>query len=207
MPSFNNPKVTNPINSDVSEIRELLKIVAKQDYTGATDLPEGAKRLAAVSGGVQLQNFSNNSWSSIGKLMHDVDKLDGYHASTTATKGTIPVYNASAQLPGSITGNAATATKLAAKKTIDIGGIATADAVGFDGSGNITIPINSINVSNEDDNALVGIVSKAHGGTGRNDGAATDVILANGGKASEYGQIGDAVYKNATTDFNENNEI
>ena len=193
MPSFNNPKVTNPINSDVSEIRELLKIVAKQDYTGATDLPEGAKRLAAVSGGVQLQNFSNNSWSSIGKLMHDVDQLDGYHASTTATKGTIPVYNASAQLVGNITGNAATATKLASKRTIDIGGIATADAVGFDGSGNITIPINSINVANDDDNALVGIVSKAHGGTGRNDGAAADVILANGGKASEYGQIGDTV--------------
>lgn len=202
MPSFNNPKVTNPINSDISEIRELLQILAKQDYTGVDDTPTGAKRITTVTGGMQLQNFSNNSWSSIGKLMHDVDRLDGYHASTTATKGTIPVYNASAQLPGSITGNAATATKLASKKTIDIGGIATADAVGFDGSGNITIPINSINVSNDDDSALVGIVSKAHGGTGRNDGAAADVILANGGKASEYGQIGDAVYKNGTTDLN-----
>ena len=193
MPSFNNPKVTNPINSDVSEIRELLKIVAKQDYTGATDLPEGAKCLAAVSGGVQLQKYANSSWSSIGKLMHDVDQLDGHHASTTAVKNTIPVYNAKAQLVGSITGNAATATKLAAKKTIDIGGIASADAVGFDGSGNITIPINSINVANDDDNALVGIVSKAHGGTGRNDGAATDVIvpsLAGNVKASDYGQIG-----------------
>lgn len=190
MPSFNNPKVTNPINSDVSEIRELLKIVAKQDYTGATDLPEGAKRLAAVSGGVQLQNFSNNSWSSIGKLMHDVDKLDGYHASTTATKGTIPVYNASAQLVGDLTGNAGTATKLASKKTIDIGGIATADATGFDGSGNITIPINSINVANENDNALIGIVSKAHGGTGNSQGIASDVYYTTGKKALDYGQIG-----------------
>ena len=190
MPSFNNPKVTNPINSDVSEIRELLKIVAKQDYTGATDLPEGAKRLAAVSGGAQLQNFSNNSWSSIGKLMHDVDQLDGYHASTSATKGTIPVYNASAQLVGDLTGNAGTATKLASKNTIDIGGIATADATGFDGSGNITIPINSINVANENDNALIGIVSKAHGGTGNSQGIASDVYYTTGKKALDYGQIG-----------------
>lgn len=192
MPSFNNPKVTNPINSDVSEIHELLKIVAKQDYTGATDLPEGAKRLAAVSGGVQLQKYANNSWTSIGKLMHDVDQLDGHHASLTAVKKTIPVYNDKAQLPGDITGNAATSTKLKTARTIDIGGIASATEQKFDGSGNITIPINSINVANDDDNALVGVVSKAHGGTGRTDGAATDVILSNGGKASEYGQIGEA---------------
>ena len=192
MPSFNNPKVTNPINSDVSETRELLKIVAKQDYTGATDLPEGAKRLAIVSGGVQLQKYANSSWSNIGKLMHDVDTLDGYHASTSAVKNTIPVYNAAAQLVGSITGNAATATKLASARTIDIGGIASADAVAFDGTKGITIPINSINVANEADNALVGIVSKAHGGTGRNDGAAADVIFAGSKKASAYGQIGNA---------------
>lgn len=190
MPSFNNPKVTNPINSDVSEIRELLQILAKHDYTGVDDTPTGAKRITTVTGGMQLQNFSNNSWSSIGKLMHDVDKLDGYHASITAVKKTIPVYNDNAQLPGDITGNAATSTKLKTARTIDVGGIASATEKKFDGSGNITIPINSINVANDDDNALVGVVSKAHGGTGRTDGAATDVILANGGKASEYGQIG-----------------
>ena len=192
MASFNNPKVTNAINSDVAEIQKLLTIVAKQDYTGATNIPAGAKRLAAVSGGIQLQKYQDSSWVTVGKLMHSVDQLDGYHASTSAVKNTIPVYNAAAQLVGSITGNAATATKLASSRTIDIGGIASADAVAFNGTKGITIPINSINVANDDDTALVGIVSKAHGGTGRNDGAASDVILANGGKASEYGQIGDA---------------
>lgn len=190
MPSFNNPKVTNPINSDVSEIRELLKLVAKQEYTGATDLPIGAKRIVDITGGVQLQKYVDNSWSSIGKLMHDVDTLDGYHASTTAAPSCIPVYNASAQLVGDLTGNAGSATKLKTKRTIDIGGIASADAVEFDGSSNITIPINSINVSED---ALTGIVPIEHGGTSRNDGAATDVVFSDGGKASEYGQIGSAV--------------
>lgn len=187
MPSFNNPKVTNPINSDVSEIRELLKIVAKQDYTGATDLPIGTKRIVDITGGVQLQKYADNSWSSIGKLMHDVDQLDGYHASLIAAKKTIPVYNDNAQLVGDLTGNAGTATKLQTKRTIDIGGIASADAVEFDGSSNITIPINSINVSED---SLTGIVPIEHGGTGRNDGAATDVVFSNGGKASDYGQLG-----------------
>lgn len=194
MPSFNNPKVTNPISPDVSEIRELLKIVAKQDYTGATDLPEGAKRLAAVRGGTQLQKYANSSWTSIGKLMHDVDTVDGAHASkTVTTEGYIPIYGTGGLIAGGCKGNAGTATKLKTAIKIDIAGIASATEQSFDGSKSITIPINSINVANEDDNALVGIVSKAHGGTGRNDGAASDVILANGGKASQYGQIGNAI--------------
>ncbi len=45
---------------------------------------------------------------------------------------------------GSITGNAATATKLAAGKTIAIGTGATGTATSFDGSANITIPITNI---------------------------------------------------------------
>ena len=65
MPSFNNPKVTNPINSDVSEIRELLQILAKQDYTGVDDTPTGAKRITTVTGGMQLQQFSSDTLSSI----------------------------------------------------------------------------------------------------------------------------------------------
>ena len=45
---------------------------------------------------------------------------------------------------GSCTGNAATATKLAAKRTIALSGAATGTATGFDGSGNITIPVTSL---------------------------------------------------------------
>ena len=45
---------------------------------------------------------------------------------------------------GSCTGNAASATKLAAKRTIALSGAATGTATGFDGSGNITIPVTAL---------------------------------------------------------------
>lgn len=41
-------------------------------------------------------------------------------------------------------GNAASATKLAAKRTIALSGAATGTATGFDGSGNITIPVTAL---------------------------------------------------------------
>ena len=42
------------------------------------------------------------------------------------------------------TGNSATATKLAAARTIALSGAATGTATGFDGSGNITIPVTAL---------------------------------------------------------------
>ena len=45
---------------------------------------------------------------------------------------------------GSCTGNAATATKLATARTIALSGAATGTATGFDGSGNITIPVTAL---------------------------------------------------------------
>ena len=48
---------------------------------------------------------------------------------------------------GSCTGNSATATKLAAKRTIALSGAATGTATGFDGSGNITIPVTALSPS------------------------------------------------------------
>ena len=44
-------------------------------------------------------------------------------------------------------GNAATATKLAAKRTIALSGAATGTATAFDGSGNITIPVTALSPS------------------------------------------------------------
>ena len=52
-----------------------------------------------------------------------------------------------ANVTGSLTGNAATATKLAAKRTIALSGAATSTATGFDGSGNITIPVTALAAS------------------------------------------------------------
>ena len=48
---------------------------------------------------------------------------------------------------GSCTGNAATATKLATASTIALSGAATGTATGFDGSGNITIPVTALAAS------------------------------------------------------------
>lgn len=196
MASYNIPQANNPILGDLSAINALLISAAKMDpATGNTNLPSGAKRLTPVSGGYQLQSFDGSKWTSIDKLIHDADTLDGKHANTGTVKDTIPIRNSAGALAGDITGNAASATKLKEAKNIDIGGIASATEQSFDGSKAITIPINSINVKNEDDTALIGQVSKAHGGTGRTDGAAADVIVSSlegDVKASEYGQIGDS---------------
>ena len=52
-----------------------------------------------------------------------------------------------ANVTGSLTGNAASATKLAAKRTIALSGAAVGTATGFDGSGNITIPVTALAAS------------------------------------------------------------
>lgn len=193
MASFNDPKISNSILSDVNALRALIRSLATMNpASGNTDMPEGSIQFISTSEGMQFRQYNGNAWSAItSKLMHDVDKVDGYDASKTSiAENVIPVYKTGGLIAGGCEGNAGSATKLKTKRTIDVGGIASADAVEFDGSSNITIPINSINVSED---ALTGIVPIEHGGTGRNDGAATDVVFSDGGKASEYGQIGSAV--------------
>ena len=49
-----------------------------------------------------------------------------------------------ANVTGSLAGNAATATKLATKRTIALSGAATGTATAFDGSGNIAIPVTAL---------------------------------------------------------------
>ncbi len=195
MADYSNPKASNAILGDLQEIVALIQAGAKMDPSGNTNIPNGAKRVVSVSGGYQIQSYNGSTWVSIGKLIHDCDTLDGKNSNTGTTANTIPVRDKNGALPGNVTGNAATATKLQAARTIDLGGILSATEQSFDGSKPIVIPVNSINVNNEQDNALMGTVSKAHGGTGRTDGAAADVVVSSAQgtvKASAYGQIGDA---------------
>ena len=204
MASYNDPKVSNAILQDVPAIRSLIRALATMNPASGnhTDIPTGSIQLVTVEGGLQFNRFSSNSWTQItDRFKIDVEKVGGYKPSTTAVKGTIPVYDSSSKLTGDITGNAETASKLKTPVNIDIGGYISGTAVQFDGSKNITLNVNRIDVNNDSDNVLNGIISKAHGGTGRDDGAASDIILANGSKASDYGQIGTA--KNVTgTDLN-----
>ena len=50
-------------------------------------------------------------------------------------------------LTGNVTGNASTATKLQTARTIALSGAATGTATGFDGSGNIAIPVTALSPS------------------------------------------------------------
>ena len=197
MADYQNPKAGNAILDDLQEIVALINSGAKLDPTGNTNIPNGAKRVVAVTGGYQIQSYNGTTWVSVGKLIHDCDSVDGKSPNTGTAAGTIPVRDNKGLLPGDITGNAATATKLQTARTIDLGGILSATEQSFDGSKPITIPVNSVNVNNEQDNALVGEVSKLHGGTGRTDGAAADVVVsgpAGETTASEQGQVGNNAY-------------
>lgn len=214
MASYLNPQPSNAIVDDLTAIRELANYNAQNDPSLGTDFPTGAKRLVNVGTSSapnwQWQRYNGSAWVAIGattseKLMHNVDMLDGYHASTSAVKNTIPVYNANAQLVGNITGNAATATKLQNARNIQLGGIVSSTAQSFNGTAPITIPVNSITINNDADNAVNGVLTIKHGGTGRTDGKASDVEFTsiNGESigAKAQGQIGRLKYISADTDL------
>lgn len=194
--SFADPKLSNAIASDVPSIQELLNYLAQANPGLGSNYPTDSIRIVATDADktkYQIQRFNGSSWVTAGQLQHDVTSLRGYAPSTSASAGTIPVYNSSGKLVGSITGTAATASKLASAVNIQVGGIAASTAQSFNGSTAITIPINSITVNNAADNALNGTVSQAHGGTGRTDGAAEDVVFSYNSQilmAKDYGQIG-----------------
>ena len=114
MASFNGPKLTNPIGTDVPDTQEVLVALAKQDPTSISDIPSGAKRLyEASSGKWQWQLYNGTSWAAVPFLQHNVDQIDGYHAAITPAANTVAVRNASGVLEDSITGNAATASSAA----------------------------------------------------------------------------------------------
>lgn len=106
--SWNWPKLINKIATDVPFIAEALKALLKRDPTSISDIPEGAKRLTEISAGKwQEQIYNGASWEPLGKLMHDVDTLDGYNAAITPQANTVAVRNKNGLLEDSITGNAA----------------------------------------------------------------------------------------------------
>lgn len=211
MASYLNPQPSNAILDDIANIRELENYNAQNDPSLGSDFPVGAKRFVNIGTPTapkwQWQRYDGTSWqvmanTTTDKLMHNVDMLDGYHASTSAVENTIPVYNADKLLVGGITGNATTATKLATARNLQVGGIASGEAKPFDGTAAVTLPIESINVNNDEDDAIVGVLTAKHGGTGRTDGAAQDVSvdsIAGEVSAKAYGQIGQATELTAST--------
>ena len=90
-------------------------------------------------------NITTTNWGTA----RNISITDGTNTSTAVSVNGSA--NVSLKLPATIkanlTGNAATATKLAAKRTIALSGAATGTATGFDGSGNITIPVTALSPS------------------------------------------------------------
>jgi hypothetical protein len=71
-------------------------------------------------------------------IVPNADLLDGFNSSQAATANTVAVRNASGQLAGDITGNAATATALATGRTIALTGDVTGTSAAFNGSANLS---------------------------------------------------------------------
>lgn len=191
MASWNEPALVNKISDDVPAIKNLLIALLKMTDSGTEDVPADAKRLHTVeqSGNVvgwQIQNYSGTAWSTIGKLMHDVDMLDGKHATSSATADTIPVRDSNGKLAGDILGNANTATtasQLASNYIVPVanGGTGASDEAGA-----------RTNLgTNNAANITTGVLAIERGGTGS--GTKNFVDLSNdqiiGGKKTFSGNV------------------
>lgn len=60
MSDFNKPVISDAYATVLSTIRSLFAIVAKQDYTGASNIPTGAKRLNETT--KKLEKYNGSGW-------------------------------------------------------------------------------------------------------------------------------------------------
>lgn len=172
---WNNPQLGNFIANDVPEIKRMLTALAKLDPSlVSSDIPSGAKRLVNISSGWQIQSYSNQSWMPItSKLIHDVDKLDGYHAAITPNANTVAVRNADKKLEGDITGNAATASSAATlSETLTVNKGGTGATTSAQARTNLGVPPTSHASSNN----TYGLGSNLNYGHVRGDGVTTNVV-------------------------------
>ena len=156
-------KTENATSANKAQYIEKLSL-ADGNYSDVVRVTSGSTAGNNRVGTIRIQNNDGNNEIIIG--VHDEQNSAPAGLTIKNTNGTL-----TSTLPGtlevntfkgSLTGNAATATKLAASKTIAISGGATGTATSFDGSGNITIPVTALDMSK----ASAGTLAVARGGTG-----------------------------------------
>ena len=172
---WNNPQLGNFIATDVPEIKRMLTALAKLDPSlVSSDIPAGAKRLVTISSGWQIQSYSNESWAPItSKLIHNVDKLDGYHAAITPNANTVAVRNADKKLEGDITGNAATASSaVTLSETLPVNKGGTGATTSAGARTNLGVPP----TSHASSSTTYGLATDSNYGHVRSDGDTTKIV-------------------------------
>ena len=211
--SWNGPQLGSPIRTDVPELQKKLIALLKGDPTSVANIPSGAKRLVNTSGTKwQVQQYNGSSWAAIGKLMHDVDKLDGYHAAITPAASTVAVRNADKKLEGDITGNAATASSATTlSETLPVNKGGTGATTSEAARANLGVPP----TSHASSGTTYGLGTDTNYGHVRSDSKTTKINsgqvvvkdVAIGGDSTDLatlrGQIGNILEASTITDFND----
>lgn len=140
---FARPNIGNKIKEDVPGMADILQALATGAMSGTVNTPTGTLNYYVDGNNtLKIQRLdANGAWVDIAQLKNDADTLDGWHAATSTTKNTIPVRDSNGNLPGSITGNAPTATKateLTEINPVAMGGTGAATAA--DARTNLGVP-------------------------------------------------------------------
>lgn len=140
---FAKPNLGNKIKEDIPGLYDILQALATGATQGTVNTPTGTLNFYIDgNNNLKIQRLdASGAWVDIAQLKNDADTLDGFHATTSTTKNTIPVRDSNGNLPGSITGNAPTATK--AQQLTDINPVAmggTGAATAADARTNLGVP-------------------------------------------------------------------
>lgn len=115
----------------IARVADTLTVLRGQEGTIARSFAAGSY-IGNQATAAQFSSFFNTDNDGAGSGL-DADLLDGRQSSTTAVANTVPVRDANGDLPGNITGNAATATTATTATNVS-GGSVSATTLSASGS-------------------------------------------------------------------------